>query len=288
MTINDDYRTKLTSDISDIKGKDKMLDNYEHEKQAILNNARYSEKGKSEALAELEKRYKANSRKSIEKLRDDAVKTGLKLKDAQEKRLEQVKQAQEKIDYARLNYQAQAVRDAIMASDNLSDVEVAFREAKQSGNDYAIKAWKDTSKSLIKERFGSDNDYPDFMGELLNDIKSQEVNLAKVEMSQDELEARAKLAELERQATEINDKFGNGQAVINRVFDGIAFSDGKVELEYDYQVNSLTDRKETPSEVAFRLKREREKALAEYQAVLKEKGLDSVIDSDFDDLKDVL
>jgi len=264
------------------------LQDYRKKKNEILANDRLSKKGKEDALAKLDRQYKDEARKSIKSLRKQAVETALKLRDAQNERMQKVKDAQAKIDYARLNYEAQAVRDAIMSSDNLSDVEVAFRQVKQAGNDYALKAWKDTSKALIKERFGGDDLYSDFSGELLNDIKSQEVDLAKVETSRDELEARNDLRLIENQANDINEAYGSGQSVINRVFEGIAFGDGKINLEFDYEINKLSDKSEMPFEVFNRIENEREKALDKYQSVLKEKGLDGVIDSDFDDLKDVL
>jgi len=263
------------------------LQDYRTKKSEILANDKLSQKGKEDALAKLERRYKDDARKSVKGLRKQAVINALKLRDAQSERMQKVKDAQEKIDYARLNYEAQAVRDVIMASDNLSDVEVAFREAKQNGDEYSLKAWKDTSNGLIKQRFGDDNDYSDFRGELLRDIKAQNVDLAKVEMSKYELEARNELRSIENQANEINEVYGSGQSVINRVFDGIGFENGKVTLEFDYEINKLSDRKENDFEVFNRLENNREKAVNEYQNILKEKGFDGVVDSDFDDFRDV-
>ena len=101
-------------------------------------------------------------------------------------------------------------------------------------------------------------------------------------------EAAEKLREIRSEAEEVNNAFGHGQAVISRVFDGIGFEDGNVKLGFDYEIHKLTDVKEMPNEVARRLETEREKALEEYQGMMKAKGWDEPIDGDFDDLRPVL
>lgn len=263
------------------------LQDYRTKKNEILANDKLSQKGKDDALAKLERQFKDEARKSVRDLRKRAVVNALKLRDAQEKRLQEVKDAQEKIDYARLNYMAQAVKSKIDAAENLSDVEVSFREAKVNGDDYALKAWIDTSEGLINRRFGGDGDYTDFRGELLNDIKSQKVDLAKVEVNDDELLFERELLSIQNDAKEINEVYGSGQAVIKRVFDGIAFENDKINLAFDYEIHKLTDVKETESEVAYRLERERQKDVEVYEKTLKDKGFDDKIDGDFDDFEGV-
>jgi len=263
------------------------LQDYRSKKNEILANDKLSQKGKNDALAKVERQFKDDARKSVRDLRKKAVINALKLRDAQNKRMQAVKDAQEKIDYARLNYEAQAVKSKIMSSDNLSDVEVAFRDAKVNGDDYALKAWRDTSEGLINQRFGGDGDYSDFRGELLNDIKGQKVNLAKVELSDDELKAQNELLAIQNEAKEINQVYGSGQAVIKRVFDGIAFENDKINLAFDYEIHKLTEVKETESEVAYRLEKQREKDVEAYEKALKDKGFDTKIDGDFDDFEGV-
>jgi len=261
------------------------LQDYRTKKNEILSNDKLSQKGKDDALAKLENQYKDDARKSVMALRKDAVINALKLRDAQEKRFSQVKDAKEKIDYARLNYEAQAMASRIKASESLSDVLEVWDSVKRSNDAYAIKAFKDTSQGLITEKFG--DDYTDMRGSLFEDMSETPVELAQVEMSKDELEARDALRKIESEAQEINQAFGSGDAVINRVFDGVSFENGKVELGFDYEVHKLTDKKENDFEVAFRLESEREKALKQYQDILKEKGFDGEIDGDFDDFRGV-
>ncbi|MGC9424258.1 hypothetical protein, partial [Vibrio sp.] len=172
------------------------------------------------------------------------------------------------------------------AVNSISDVMQVWDNVKRSNNAYAIKAFKDTSQGLITEKFG--DDYTDIRGSLFEDMQNTRSDIVKVETSKDELEAQNELRIIQDKASEINEMFGSGQAVVNRVMDGIGIENGKVKLGFDYKIHPLSGKNEQPYEVYNRIEGEREKALAEYQAVLKEKGLDGVIDSDFDDLKDVL
>jgi hypothetical protein len=262
------------------------LQDYQQEKQRILSDDRYSKTGKEDALAKLESRYESEARKAIKSLRKQAVETALKLRDAQEKRFSLVEDAQAKIDYARLNYEAQAIKSKLTAVNSISDVMQVWDSVKRSNDAYAIKAFKDTSQGLITEKFG--DDYTDMRGSLFEDMQNTRSDIVKVETSKDELEAQNELRKIQDKASEVNEAFGSGQAVINRVMDGIGFESGKVKLGFDYEINKLSDRQEKPYEVFNRIESEREKALDQYQSILKEKGLDGVIDSDFDDLKDVL
>jgi len=262
------------------------LSDYQQEKKKIMSDDRYSKTGKEDALAKLESRYESEARKAIKSLRKQAVETALKLRDAQNERMQKVKDAKEKIDYQRLNYEAQAIKSKIQASDNITDVMQVWDSVKRSNDAYAIKAFKDTSQGLITEKFG-DGDYTDIRGSLFEDMQNTRSDIVKVEMSKDELEARNDLRLIENQANDINEAYGSGQSVINRVFDGIAFGDGKINLEFDYEINKLSDKSEMPFEVFNRLESNREKAVNEYQNILKEKGFDGEIDGDFDDLKGV-
>jgi hypothetical protein len=262
------------------------LQDYRQEKQSVLNNDRLSEKGKAERLAEIEKRYKDGARKNIRDLRKSAVISALKLRDAQAERLSQVEAAQAKIDYARLNYEAQAIKSKIQATESIIDVKALWDSVKYSGNDYAIKAFKDTSHGLITEKFG--DDVSNMRGSLFDDVQETKVEIVKVELSKAEKEAIDELALISSEALKINNAYGQGQAVVNRVMDGIKFENGKIELGFDYKIHPLSEKNEQPYEVFNRIESEREKALDQYQSILKEKGLDGVIDSDFDDLSDVL
>lgn len=261
------------------------LQDYRTKKNEILANDKLSQKGKDDALAKLERQFKDDARKSVKSLRKEAVINALTLKDAQEKRFSLVEKAQATVDYARLNYEAQAAASRIKASESLSDVLEVWDSVKGSGDAYAIKAFKETSQGLISEKFG--DDFTDLKGSLFDDMRETEVELVKVEMSDDEIKAQEALRDIQAQANEINEVFGSGQAVVKRVFDGVAFDDGKIELGFDYEIHKLTDVKETKSEVALRLERERQENVDAYEKMLKDKNFEGRVDGDFDDFQGV-
>jgi len=256
------------------------LQDYKKEKEEILSNDKLTEKGKNDAMAKLEKSSKASAREAIKDLRKRAVKNALALKKEQEKRAKELKETQKGIDYSRLNYEAQAVRSRIMASDSLSDVLEAWENVKGSNDVYVIKAFKDTGPGLISEKFKGE----DVIGQkssLLDDIQRTKVEIAKVEMSKNELEAVEKLYEIRNQAEEINEAFGKGQAVVTRVLNGIDFENDQVELGFEREVN-IFDKLEKDYEVFNRLEDDYNKSFDIWQKSTK--GLGDGFDRDFSDL----
>ena len=261
------------------------LKNYRSEKEKILSNDKLSQKGKDAAIAKLEKSSKDSAREAIKPLRKAAVINALKLHDTQAKRAEKVNGELAKVDYARLNYEAQAVRSKITAADSLSDVMAIWENAKRSNDAYALKAWKDTSQGLVTEKFDGP-DYVDLQGTLFNDIQETQAEIVKIETTKEELEAFEKLHEIRNQAEEVNDAFGHGQAVVNRVFDGIGFENGNVKLGFEREINKLSEKPEYPYEVFNRLESERDKTIENHKAATK--GFDAGLDYDFDDMRGVL
>ena len=259
------------------------LGDYRKEKQAILSNDKLSKKGKNDALAKLEQSSKEDARKAVNDLRKSAVKSALALRDAQAQRLDRSNQAIKSLDYQRLNYELEVVRSKIKESESLSDVVEAFEVAKGSNDVYILKTWKDTSKGLISDKFGGSADFLGFKDKLFDDILS--VKVEKVHKSDVEIEALNGLREIEGQAREINEAFGAGQAVVQRVLDGIAFDGEKVELGFEREVN-VFDKLEKDYEVFNRLESEREKAIENHKEVTK--GFGAGLDYDFDDLSGAL
>jgi hypothetical protein len=190
------------------------------------------------------------------------------------------------MDYSRLNYEVETIKSRLKASKSVEDVMMAWQEAKSSGDVYVMKAWKDISLGLIADKFSGDELYTDGKERLVEDIKQAEVKVETGEQTAAEQDALQALREIESQAKEINEAFGSGQAVVSRVFDKIGFKDGYVELGFDYEIHKLTDKQETPSEVAYRLEREYQKSFEEYDKLMRDKGLGG-LDKDFDDLSGV-
>jgi len=262
------------------------LQDYRKEKQAIENDKRYSDMGKRDALSTFERRHEEAARKAIKSLRRDAIVNGLKWRDAQAKRIKEYNETMANIDYGRLNYETQGLQSKIKRANSIMDVFDVWESVKNSGDPYVIKAWKDVSPGLVDEKFGED--YADMKGQLFDDIDQSKAEFAKVEITEDELKAREALKNIEAEAKDINEVFGSGGSVIKRVFDKISFNNGNIELAFDYEIHKLSDKQETPNEVAYRLERERDKAIEEYRAVIGSKSFNTVFDADFDDLSGLL
>jgi len=256
---------------------------YRNEKQAIENDKRYSDLGKRDALSTFERRHEEAARKAIKSLRRDAIVNGLKWRDAQVKRINEYNETMANIDYSRLGYETQGLQSKIKRANSIADVFDIWESVKNSGDAYVIKAWKDVSPGLVDEKFGED--YADLKGQLFDDIEQTKAEFAKVEITEDELKAREALKNIEAEAKDVNEVFGSERSVVKRVFDKISFNNGNIELAFDYEVHKLSDKQETPNEVAYRLEREREKAIEEYKTVMG--SMADGIDYDFDDLSGV-
>ena len=257
------------------------LEDYRSEKEEILSNDNLSQKGKESALARLKKEGKVEARKDIKELRKSAVINALKLRDAQAKRLEKTGQAIGSMDYARLNYEAQAIRSQIEASDSLVEIESLWESAKSSNDPYILKAWKETSKGLITQMFGSESDYSGIKETLFSDITEAKVKVKNSERTEVELKALSELTTIEDQALQINEAFGKGQAVVNRVLNGIRFENGQVALGFEREVN-IFDKLEKDFEVFNRLEDDYNKSFEIWQKSTK--GLGDDFDRDFSDL----
>lgn len=267
------------------------LNDYKSKKDSILADENLSQKGKETAISRLQAASKEEARKAVKELRQEAVVKALALRDAQVERLEKTGQAIGSMDYARLNYEVETIKSALKASDGLNGAMEAWEQAKSSNNAYVLKAWKDIAPGLIAEKFEGDNDYQGWKEQIVEDIKAAEVKVENSERTADELEAFLMLRDIERQAKEVNEAFGAGQAVINRVFEGISFEGDIVALDFDYQTHKLTDEQEKPKEVAQRLEREYEDRYQAYSKMMTERGyedFDKDYDKDFSDLSGAL
>jgi hypothetical protein len=257
------------------------VNDYRKKRNEILNDKRYKDEYRADLLAKFDLENKEKARGLIRDLRKSAVISALQLRDAQEQRLDKTGRAIKNLDYSRLNYAAQAVRSQVLEGETLSDVLEAWENAKMSNDAYILKAWRDTSKGLISEKFSADNDYSDIKGKLFDDITSAEVKLENTEKTDDEIQALNELREIEAQAREINEVFGQGQAVVSRVLDGIRFEGGQVDLDFERKVN-VFDKLERDSEVFNRLENDYTKGFENWQK--NTKGLGDNFDPDFDDL----
>lgn len=88
-------------------------------------------------------------------------------------------------DYARLNYQAQAISKRIATAGSFADVTRAYQQAKESGDRHAWRAWTETAGAAVGARFSQDPEAKVFIKDLATDapeaIDTPEVKAAKAE-----------------------------------------------------------------------------------------------------------
>ena len=262
------------------------LKEYQEKRQSIINDERFSEKGKAEKLAKLDEIYRSNALDAIKDLRERAVTSSLIAKREQEKRLDEMEKALGNIDYSRLNYEMQAIRSTISGEPLVSIME-RWEKDKQAGNGYRIKAWKEVIAGEVRENW-KDRDEFNYLPELLADIDETPNEVVKVKVSDDEKDALAELEDVRQRASEINQVFAEGQAVLKRVFSGISQRDGLIELGFETEIHKLSDKPETDLETAWRLEREYQRHRKQYGELLHEQGLGRDIDLDFDDISDAI
>lgn len=236
-----------------------MLDfrqEFENEKAKILANNRLSETGKQEKIKELRNQYEAEAKALKNELRKNAVMFALALKDAQAEQAEHLAAQHDDFDYARLNYEAQAVKAKIANLDSIHDVQAAWEQAKKAGDLYAIKAWKDTAGEPLA-RF-DDGEITKDKRDLLADMAKTSTDRPDPEIAERERDHLEELQRIETDANEIDDFLDAGSFVkrggIKRaVFNGIEFDGGAIKTDFDYQDHPILDRKESAAEVADRV-----------------------------------
>ena len=263
------------------------LIDYRKQYDSILADENLSDKGREASISKLKKEGKKKARETVKKLREEAVIKALNLRDIQAERLGRTSQAMDSMDYNRLNYEAEALKAGIKAYDSLIDAEEAWEQAKISRDIFKIKAWQDMAPGLLSEKFSGDNVYSGLRDALIKDIKEAEAKVEEAQQTEQELKTLLALRDIQNQAEAINEAFGSGQAVIKRVFSGMAFEGDDITLSFNYQTNKLTDRQETPEEVAWRLEREYKASYEDYDKAMSGRGFER-LDMDFDDFDGVL
>lgn len=260
-----------------------FISEYEAEKAKIEADSRLSAKGKADKLAELRASYMTKAKGRKKHLRETAVTAALRLREAQTEQAEHLYQQQAALDYARLNYEVQAIRARLALAEKLSDVYQAWNEIKVSGDPYKIKAFKDTAGEPMAQ-IGEGSGVLDMRNKIFQDMAETSTDRPDPEIAEEEREELGILQQVEAEAQQV-DQFLNqgrnvGRPVIERaVFDGIKFDKrGQVETEFDIQQHETLERDETPSEVASRLEREDTKRAERFAEQGKKFGLD--VDSD--------
>lgn len=261
-----------------------IFDDYEKEKASIEADKRLSAAGKVEKVAKLRADYTEKVRELKQQLRRNAIMAALALRDAQADQEAHLEANKAKLDYARLNYEAQVVKAQIARAKNVSDVWPAWNKVKESGDVHAITAWQQTidlSGLKVSENLKQG---------LLDDIAGVSTDRPDPEITKTEGEMLEQLRETEVHAQAADEFLNDGKAtarnrVEKSVFAGISFEGTKVKTAFDYAdrpgAYSWETRKETLKEVANRLVAE-ESARAERAAEVGDQYFGVSLDPDLD------
>ncbi len=265
-----------------------LVKDFESKKSEIVANEDLSQEGKRKAFEALAADTKQKAREAIRVLRSRAIRGALSLRDAQRLRLERAGVEIDQMDYARLNYQAQALRYKLESAPSVEAAMVAWESAKESKDKYELRAWRDLAPGIINARGGED--YTGYKKRLIEEIESADIEIIRdPELASAEIEAMVDLNTIGSEASEIGEEFAlSSRAVSQRVMEGIEFDNGKVLVDFDYkymQVPYSTEiRKESAGEVVERLERERKERVQKYNEEIMEVGFES-LDPDFDDFE---
>jgi hypothetical protein len=162
----------------------------------------------------------------------------------------------EAMDWSHLNYEATAVRSAlVLAGNDPYKIQELFEAAKATGDAYKLRAWMDTAPATFPEdpkSFGREWE------DLKTDILKSKNLVASGEMAKYEAEKNGhleELAELSRTASVLAEDLAEGVGylaanVMDRVFGGISTKDGELKVDF-YRAD------ETPDQTFTRLETER-------------------------------
>jgi hypothetical protein len=265
-----------------------FISEFENEKAQIMTDSRLSGKGKEEKIQQLRDTYISKAKTAKKQLKRTAVMGALRLREAQAQQAEHLEKQRSNFDFARLNYEAQAVRAKLANMNNLSDVYQAWNEIKASGDPYKIKSFKDTAGEPMGQ-IGEGSGVSDMRNRIFQDMAETSIDQPDPDIAEREREELGILQQVEADAQALDEFLAVGKyvrrAVIERaVFDGIKFDkQGKVKTEFEVQQHPLLERDETFSEVADRLEREAGRNAERAVELGKKFGIE--LDPDLDDLR---
>jgi ribosomal protein L10 len=233
-----------------------VKDSYERKAEAARKDSNLSQPGKNKVLGQLEAEKQAALKSFVPVLREQAIKTALKIKSFSGAAQALGQLEAEKFDYGRLTYEAQAVKSAlVLAGDDPFKVAKMFEDAKAGHDKYRLKAWLDVAPALIPEK----TIHAATWGELKADFANSADLIKSDERAKYDDERRSFLNELDNISVStqtIADEFSTpssrNEAIKARVFEGIALDGKSGELHVD--LGQTAD--ETPDATFSRLERE--------------------------------
>jgi hypothetical protein len=238
-----------------------LIEAYAKQEQQIRSNGDLSSSGKAKRLAEIERERKNLLHTMIDKLRQDAVLAAI----AHERKAGVVELMgeldAEKLDWSRLQYEAQAVQSAVARSGDVFAVQEAWDKAKASNDKYKLKAWRDILPANIPSHSFADADWQNLVADV------EQANL--VALSGEQLKVKVEQESMMNELNAISDSAtqaanavgADSRIVLGRIFEGIqkegdglklgfsAWSDDKPEKIYQQVEGEYLQRVEQQQEV---------------------------------------
>jgi len=257
---------------------------YNRIKQEIENDPDLSGAGKKKRLDEFEKVKRPEAREIIKELWKMAIVGSLSFKEAQKTAETERKRSLMDTDFTRLLYMAMVAKSQIEGA-GISEIKETWENVKTSGDDYLLRAWRETLPGII--RSGNFKDVTNERPGLLEDIAASETE-EEILISDGQKAALKVLYEVKADAQELDLTFGNpvhggsNGGIERRVFSGIHLNGDELETDFEQRIitkpSGAIDR-ETGDELIARLEKEYQEA-AEFIKV----KMSSDIDPDFEDL----
>jgi len=246
-----------------------LLNEHETQVNRIRGNEKYSEVGKRDAIAKLNLEKSEAIRAMVPDLRRQAVESALEVKSLQLAKSALASMRDDSLDYARLAYEAVAVRSTIVRAGKYEPwtVATAWEQAKKSGDKHLIRAWIDQAPAEMPtdENGAMLADYQKIVDDMNGGGWLETPEMQKY--TKEQKDHIHELGEIEKDAQEINQALGASRgSVTKRVFEGVRLADDKIELEFYRQENEEID------QVYNRLESERTEKLKPYQAEAEKLG----------------
>ena len=218
---------------------DKILNNFEQEKAKALLDKNLSQAGRDNKIQKLQDDKLQALRPLVIELRTAAVKISLEAKGLALARTAAQELASEKLDYSRLQYEATAVKSAlVMAGDDPFAVAEKVQNAVKSNDNYKVRAWLDILPASLPEK--SKHDPSIWKSEVLDRLSNGAAKIQNAEVAELESKKQVKLQELQDIRTATNavaKEFGSGQAIQQRILEGIHNQDGELKLDFKRGLN---------------------------------------------------
>jgi hypothetical protein len=269
-----------------------LLNIHKSKLHSIQEDRDLSTLGKSKALAALNDSTRKDLHKKALLLRKQAVIEALRVNSLRGASWAMGQIASEKMDWARLNYEATAVRSAmaLAGADNPYKVEQIWKQIKDTRDPYKIRAFLDTAPAMFPE----DSMQASVWDELKASLAGADSLIQTEEQAGYETEAHEHLDKLAEIAAVVQaaDNLDIGAVapgqIMARVFEGINFNTAKGTLKTDFERMPekqepgmpKTDKLEDPVKTYERIEAERGERAAAQSEMFQKFGMAYDLDLD--------